>query len=223
MSLSLFDARRPGLPTVVPDDVIREYLARATYVTWYDAIETPADTVEVLDLAIPAFLDAVPNFRQLLDGMASDTRERLARIELALRRLGPDRDLAEWVRLSDSLSAQQLLRELFQSATGGANGALVGFGPAKCTKMLHRKRPRLIPIIDSYSRLLWAGASSSAWTTNEMVEITIALGHWLADHEGELETVRGLAVEQWPDLELSDVRLYDIIQYEHMRAAGTAS
>jgi len=49
-----------------------------------------------------------------------------------------------------------------------------------CTKLLHRKRPLLIPIIDSFVWADWAGKElRHGWTTHAMVGVFV---HRKVDH-----------------------------------------
>jgi len=80
--------------------------------------------------------------------------------------------------------------------------------------MLHLKRRKLIPIIDSYAREAWIGASSAPWTTAEMAEIALKLGQWLGARPQQRHTLARIASEAGLP-PLSTLRLYDIVQYEY--------
>jgi len=214
MPLDLHVLGKPDSMVTVPDNEILGYFQGAHYVGWYDQIETDPDQVTILDLAIPAFLDAVPNFKLLLHDRKTPLRESLRYLTAALIAVGPDQDLHEWVAARQPDEASALLIDLFQASTGGRNEALPGFGPARCTKMLHLKRRKLIPIIDSYAREAWIGVSTAAWTTSEMAEIALRLGQWLAARPQQRETLARIASEAGLP-PLSTVRLYDIVQYEY--------
>jgi hypothetical protein len=49
----------------VPPDTFRAHLRESGFVFGYDQIKTSANRVDLLDLATPAFLDAIPNFSKL--------------------------------------------------------------------------------------------------------------------------------------------------------------
>lgn len=74
----------------VSKEDVRDWLNEASWVYHYDVIETPSDRVEILDLAIPAFLGAHPNFKMLLFGLNGrdgrpDMLTKLGQITEALR------------------------------------------------------------------------------------------------------------------------------------------
>jgi len=214
MPLDLHVIGKPNDIVTVPDSEILGYFQGAHYVDWYDQIETDLNKVTILDLAIPAFLDAVPNFKLLLHGRKTPLDESLRCLSAALVAVGPDQDLHEWVATHQPDEASALLIDLFQASTGGRNESLPGFGPARCTKMLHLKRRKLIPIIDSYARLAWIGVSTAPWTTSEMAEIALQLGKWLAARPQQRQTLARIASEAGLP-PLSTLRLYDIVQYEY--------
>jgi len=186
---------------------VHALLEGAAFVTWYDTIETDQDSFAVTDLAIPAFLDATPAFRPLLsrdDGR--DIRDVLAVASSYLNDVPKNKDLWEWD------IDEEALRALFQATTGGRNRSLPQFGPARCTKLLHRKRPRAIPIIDSWTRDAWSCGSQASWTTDEMVRITKAMQSGLRDRCDEWAHVSALIDSRW-SVRVSALRAYDVLAY----------
>ncbi len=192
-----------------------ELISKAKYISWYDTLP-PGNTneLEVLDLAFPAFLGAVPNFKALL---SEKTLQALRIASKALRELPSDVSLAGW---PDTEQHREQLLGLFRATTGGGNRALSGFGPARCTKMLHKKRPALIPIIDSWQLQAWSKPAQS-WRTDDMVEVVFNIQKLIISHADEFrELAEHLKSVGRPIPHLSAVRLYDILFWEHSNLIG---
>lgn len=188
-------------------------LSGVHYVPYYDALPSgDPHQLSVLDLALPAYLGAVPNFRRLLD------RGRREGLQLALRTASDALQCVPLeVRLADwepSDSHRELLCRLFRATTGAGNGSIPGFGPACCTKMLHKKRPELIPIIDSWQLEAW-GSRARSWNTNDMADVVFRIRDRVAAHDTELMELAGILKSEDPSLPaLSAIRLYDILFWE---------
>ena len=173
---------------------VEEFLKPDTspFIQWYDTIESPAHTIQFLDLAIPGFLAAPPDFKHMLkpEAWREPMLDGLRHASRALSHLPVDVDLWDWIPADDQAirdERRQLLVELFQSTTGGDNRAIPQYGPATCTKMLHRKRPRLIPIIDSGIYQAWLGKDGSRWRTGEMADIALLLADELRESKRQAE------------------------------------
>jgi len=198
------------------DEAVDLVRTRAQYVRWYDALPSGnPDVLELLDLAFPAFLAAVPNFRALLADNGWDNLSRsLREASDVLRKVPASEPLASW---ADTEENRSLLFELFALTTGGGNKALPGFGPAMSTKMLHKKRPALIPIIDSWQLEAW-GKPAVRWRTADLVEVVFAIRGQLVGHEKTFSMVAAQLRAADPTIpHLSAVRIYDILFWEHSR------
>lgn len=182
----------------------REILQRSTFVRRYDAIETSPDTVSLLDLAIPAFLEAVPKFKKLLPFFEGEEgKERLQETSSLLSKIPRNTDLWEW---PDTQPNRRLLLDLFTSSR------VAYYGPASITKMLHLKRPMLIPIIDDFMQRAWRKDYSSAWSTEDLVEVTFSLRGELTLRVPQLNELRRIAQDLGgPWHSLSRLRLFDIL------------
>jgi hypothetical protein len=199
-------------------DDARKWLSGATWVTHYDVIHTSLDRIEILDLAIPAFLDATPNFKKLLfslDGRDGrpHLQSKLEEISEALRRIPLHIDLWEW---PDNRENRESLYELLRACR------MPHYGVARMFKMLHLKRPQLIPVIDEWVREAWTENFSPRWTIDDLVEVTFAMREALGSRLDGLNEIRDVAQELgWPYSSLSRLRTYDIIfwAYEYERKA----
>lgn len=179
------------------------------FVSWYDSLPVDPNGIGLFDLSIPAYLDAVPNFRSLLRTGSRNRSivEQLGVASAALASIPSDVELWDWEVDEPSLV------ELFQSTTGDRNRSFPGFGPPKCTKLLHRKRPHLIPIIDSFIWMDWTGKSmSGGWTTPAMVGIMRDMRGVLPQHVEQLDLIRSDIFERWK-VDVSRLRAYDIASY----------
>src|SRR5437016_4526686 len=130
------------------DAQVRSYLEeKSAFVFGYDQIKTAPNRVDLLDLATPAFLDAVPDFKKMRDGVGErHWAERLAAATQALHGLPADVDLWDW---PDTAAHRAALTATFSACRFDA------YASARVTKMLHRKRPRLIPILDDQVLRVW--------------------------------------------------------------------
>lgn len=197
---------------VVAHDQAAKWLRQAPWVFLYDQIETPADRVQVLDLAIPAFLRAAPNFKRLLQSLRApgepDPKEIFANMTDRLRAVPSDVDLWEW--RTDGDRNRATLESLFEACR------FKGFALASITKMLHLKRPRLIPIIDDWVRQAWIRPYRRKWTMPEAADLTFRMGDELSLRLEGLNELRGVARSLgWPYDALSTLRLYDIVFWSY--------
>jgi len=178
------------------------------FICHYDIIETPTDRMQILDLAIPAFLEAIPKFGKLLESMNGvgahpTVDDALSGIASALQALPTAVDIWDW---RDNAANRMALRQAFWSCR------YYSYGPALMTKMLHLKRRRLIIPIDTRLRKAWpipAGAE-----LDDMVDITFAIGRELSHRRASLRQLRKIADGMgWPYNNLSTLRLYDIVSW----------
>ena len=201
--------------TVTVDSAVATVLG-APYVRWYDSLPSgDPDRIDVLDLALPAFLDAVPNFKALLGDCGwGPLRSRLDAASEMLARVPADVELAAW---EDTEPNRTVLKWLFQTCTGGRNNGIPEFGPARATKLLHKKRPALLPIIDSWQLEAWH-KRPDPWSTDDMVDVVFNVRGQVVRWQDELRQVRDQLAAADPTLPaLSDVRLYDILFWEASR------
>lgn len=194
----------------VPDavDLIRR---DAQYIHWYDALPSGSvNELGLLDLAYPAYLDAPPMFRAFLANNGWENLSASIRAASAvLCRVPADVSLVDW---PDTQPNRTLLIELFQ-----ATHALPSFGPARCTKMLHKKRPNLIPILDSWQLQAW-GQPTDVWHTGNMVDVVFGIQSTIAPQAGQFAELALCLKHADPSLpDLSVVRLYDILFWELSR------
>lgn len=175
-----------------------------------------SDRVEILDLAIPAFLGAHPNFKTLLstlDGKDGrpDMHSKLNGITDALRLIPQHVDLWEWPDIEQNRAQ---LRGLLSECR------MLSYGVARISKMLHLKRPQLIPVIDDWIRRAWSGCYSENWTFDDLVEITFAMAKELGARHKGLNEIREVAQEMgWPYNSLSRLRLYDVTFWDYENEA----
>lgn len=213
MDVRLRDGQQESID---PASAAHLILTNAQYIHWYDALPSgEPDELSPLDLAYPAFLDAVPNFKALLAVKGwENLRTALAAASDVLRRVPADLDLVDWPATDDN---RALLVDLFRATTGGENHRLSGFGPARCTKMLHKKRPALIPIIDSWQLQAWH-MSALSWSTTDMAEVVFSIRGMIAPQLNELRKLSNELRRIEPSLpRLSALRLYDILFWELSR------
>lgn len=204
--------RKPdGAWTAVPGDQCLEWLKQSQFCNLYDRIATDPDRIEILDLALPAFLDAAPNFRQLRAVLEPEGRHKevLARMSSCLQEIPKGIEIWDW----HDADADERLTNLYRACN------LPSYKAARFTKMLHLKRPALIPIIDSYVLSAWRERGGK-WTSEELAEITLRIRDELSepDRMKALEALKeGAEALGEPWAELSKLRLFDIVSYWHTK------
>lgn len=205
-----------GSWTAVSGDQCLNWLKESQFCNLYDRIATDPDRIEILDLALPAFLDAVPNFRQLRAELEPEGqhKELLANMSACLQEIPKDIELWDW---HDS-NAHERLTNLYRTCN------MTSYKAARFTKMLHLKRPALIPILDAYVLRAWR-ERRGGWTSEELAEITLRIRDELSEPdrmkalEALKEGAEGLG-EPWAGL--SKLRLFDIVSYWHTKSLQSA-
>lgn len=198
-----------GAWAIVPvEDVKRHLQDSLEFINHYDLIETPNNRMQVLDLAVPAFLEALPKFGQLLEeldgnGSHPTIQDAVDDISSALRALPGATDIWDWPDIPANRAA---LRHAFSCCR------YYSYGPALITKLLHLKRRRLIIPVDSRLRKAWPTTRRAE--LDELVDITFDVGRELRTRRAGLDQLRRTADAMgWPYNSLSTLRLYDIISW----------
>lgn len=166
----------------------------------FDPFGTRSDSTNVFtaeDLVAVTFLSVEVPPRAAHQLLVED-RGRFSEL---LTALGPDRDFARVVDVSEDgfSEAWNLWREL---------NTVVGLGPTKVSKLMARKRPRLIPIIDSVVREHVYRGSDSYWVAlHETLNANHADGLDLHDYLGQLRREAGLGPE------VTALRVFDVLAW----------
>lgn len=191
----------------------REWLKRSEFVHDYDAIETHPDRVEILDLAIPAFLGAVPRFRDLRRSTSTpQVKSWLTEIESALGAIPKETALWDWPETPQN---RENLLALFNSVR------VPSYALAQVSKLLHRKRPELLPVVDDQVRRAWQTPFKSHWRSEDYVRIVFDIGTELRNRMEVLRALKEMADELGrPWSQLSPLRLFDILSYQAAREQG---
>lgn len=189
---------------------VRDLLKGSWFIHDYDQIETDPDRVAILDLAIPAFLGAAPTFLSMRQSLLVPDPGRLddvlTRLTELLARVPKATNL--WDFSDDEFAA---LREIFAVAL-----EIKEYGPAAASKLLHRKRPHGIPIIDSRVVASWA----SEWAGKNVSEVgmTEIARRMAKELAREADALEGVAKEATalgePFARLTPLRLYDVLSYQ---------
>lgn len=183
----------------------------------YDSVVTSPDVFTVLDLAIPAFLGAVPSFKNMLAKMDGSTaahrlpRKRLQEAETALVAIPSNLDLWDWEGTAENKAS---LANAIHACE------FPQFRVARATKLLHLKRPRLIPVFDSWTAEAWLPqGDSQRWTTEEAVDAIFRMGTELKLRLSMMADIESLAATLPPPFpSLTPLRLYDILFWMWMNS-----
>jgi hypothetical protein len=183
---------------------VKEWLRSSRFLYRYDLIKSDPNSIGILDFAIPAFLEAVPPFNKILPEFESpEGTKSFDAMSRALRRLPSKIDLWDWERNETNEEKLLLLYKLCSRPY---------FRAARITKMLHVKRPRLIPIIDSYVAQAWGLGVPQ--TPSGMMTMTFRISEELGQRRNSIEAIKEIASELGPPYaSLSRLRLYDIVAW----------
>jgi hypothetical protein len=127
--------------------------------------------------------------------------KRRRKIERALRAIAPDASLVG----SGDTVPWLALRELFD-----AFADIRGVGLSKATKALHRKRPALIPMLDSVVQKYLADDDPGAQAPFGERALELVRGY-KSDLDRNRAALSTLRREIGPDRELSEVRILDLL------------
>jgi hypothetical protein len=207
---------RDGSWTTVPKDDCIHWIKQSSFCKVYDQIDTNPDRIDVLDLCIPAFLDAVPRFDQLRKTLEDSDAfpGRLEEMSEALGAIPLKIELWEW----DDIEAHSHLTRLYRACN------MPSYKSASLTKMLHRKRPALLPIIDDYVLTSWRDGKVGRWRSEDLADITLRMKEELGAKERQealdhlMEKARSLG-PPWSGL--TRLRLFDIVSYWYARSSGS--
>ena len=164
----------------------------------YDKPSASPDTLTACDIRIANRIQArIPNTLQ------KPILDKSDEIERALKSISPESDLADWDKWDE-------LTQLFRILT-----AINGVKLARATKILHKKRPRLIPILDSVIQKYVRKVSQDSSLENEdyadrATACCKVIQKDLKDNHNALLTIRR-NVKETNDIELSRVRILDIL------------
>ncbi len=163
----------------------------------------PPDRITASDLLAVTLLDMKVSplaVRTLLDHQST-------RINALLSAIPEDLDLWE-ASDSDLVPAYELWDALRARSPDGSRGPLHGMGPTTTSKLMARKRPRLIPIVDSVVRDA-LGLQGDSW-----VELRDALSDGALRRR--IESIRPTHV----DPRVSTLRLLDVLVWMRHRQGG---
>jgi len=203
---------RDGSTKIIDLRTAEETILGASYAHWYDALPAgEGNAISLADLSLPAYLSAVPNFKRLLELNGWDNlRNTMSAASGNLERIPTEISLLDW---DDTGESRLAMRELFLSCLGTAGG-FPYFGPATATKLLHKKRPDLIPIIDSWQLCAW-GKPAYTRRVDDLIQVMIELKGQLSESADQLLELKGrLKSCEQPWSNLSLLRLYDILFWE---------
>lgn len=179
----------------------------------YDRMGDP-DRLEPTDLLAPALLDAPVSGQDVIAMYLADGPQ--VRLREALEAVILDRDAVTARFVDQDLDAETgpwALVKLALLASTPSRGVRTGFRAAKVTKILHRKRPQLVPIFDSKVAGFYGVSSGRPWELWPLLQAELRThGDWLRDLG-----VGRLTLEGRP---LSELRVLDIVVWEHMQSCG---
>ena len=138
--------------------------------------------------------------------------ERRSEIERALRQIHTDASLSE----AESSIPWGPLTQLFS-----AFGDIRGVGFSKMTKALHRKRPALIPMLDSVVQAYLTRDDRPAHSGSFGEDATVLVRRYKRDLDRNLSTLHWLQQElARRTYRLTEVRLLDLLIWSHDAPLG---
>lgn len=175
-------------------------------VTATGPVDPEPNRLTIEDLLAPSLLSAPLTPEQMVSIL--DMGEQ---IESLFIQLGPDRPLADAEAYDPALPSPT-----FQAAEGlySLLRGVQGIGRTRATKLLHRKRPQLLPIWDSVVAAALGYGRANDWLIMQALASTPSVHLRLMELRDILD---GTDEAQWAGA-LSDLRLIDIVVW--MRASG---
>lgn len=171
----------------------------------YDRQGDPA-ALEPLDALAPGLLDAPVKGSTVIQLFGAGDTE-YTRLRRAMQRLldetNTDRPRFEDTALDDEHGPWQLVREVLQCCDQAR-----GIAASKATKMLHRKRPALVPIFDAKVAAFYGATARKPWELWPRLQSDVRLASTLLDDISQ-------AVRTEDGRRLTRLRAIDIVVWEH--------
>jgi hypothetical protein len=170
------------------------------------------DRLEPLDILAPGLLDApVPG--RLVVAMFAATSSGYTQLRDAIQAVLDNHKAStarfEEVNLESETGPWMLVRRTLQ-----CSGSVPGFAASKVTKILHRKRPELVPIFDSKVAAFYGVTSRAPWRLWPILQAD------LIKHMGWLSKVAA-AEGASHEGSVTELRLLDMIIWEHQTTGCT--
>jgi len=132
-----------------------------------------------------------------------------------LQQIGEELSLADVI--DNDTFPQEEIRQLLEEFL-----SIDGISVAFATKIIHKKRPNLIPIIDKQHVMeIYGFPLNNANNAQEVVKWIKHIGKDIRNNRGRLEQLKNIAEEEvrdvYPGLNISFslIRLFDIILWQH--------
>jgi uncharacterized protein DUF6308 len=175
----------------------------------YDRLGDP-DRLEPVDFFAPALLDAPLRGRDVIKMHRPDGPHRVLRDAMA--KVLSDEESATARFENQDLDADVGPWALVRAALRASNST-PHIKAAKVTKVLHRKRPGLVPIFDSKVAGFFGVGAAQPWLFWPLIQADLrAHGHRLEQLASGYETSDGRG--------MTALRALDIIMWEHCRGCG---
>ena len=172
----------------------------------YDRVGNPS-ILEPVDLLAPALLDASVRGSHVVEMYATDGPYRRLRDKMEAVVNAPATTTARFQE--QDLDADSGPWALVRAALMASNETR-GVKASKVTKILHRKRPQLVPIFDSKVASFYGVSARAPWRLWPIMQEELhAHGEWLEELATPYRTPDGR--------ELSALRTLDIVVWEHVQ------
>jgi len=203
LNITIVDHRGSKFSTSV--QVLADAVRRSAFVAFYDAAAVePDNNVQPLDWAVSTLLQApIRRYAPLRDLFEGDS-EKWVECNKALRELGPDIPLES----EAAVGRRETMKICFKSFMAPS-----GIGPSIAAKTLHKKRPRLIPVVDDFVSTVLTGRRgvSLRYSTITDVVFDAFRPQLLVNLDALKETSKALG----DGFTLSSARLLDIAIWRH--------
>lgn len=178
----------------------------------YDGPGDDPDTLTAFDMLAPVLLSVRLTYSDILPMFATTGPHRDLRIAMEAVLTDPGCRAADFltVDLDDASGPWARVRNAFEASYSVHNVKVV-----KVSKILHRKRPRLVPIYDRELYRYYVGAPTTKWRAHQNLWPRLQ-----ADLRVHQDWLRDAAARHQPDCaaELTMLRAADIIIWEHQVA-----
>jgi hypothetical protein len=184
------------------------FIKSQAFVAFYDGADIRADnTIAPIDWAVPVLLQAPVRRYEAFEDIFENNSAIWNKCNACLKALGYDRPLAT----DKDTRSKHLVEDCFSAFMSAR-----WIGPSIAAKILHKKRPLLIPVVDNYVATILKGPSRQPRTAKVIADIIFGpFQETLIKNIEPLGEVQKAVKEATPSISISLARILDIVIWRY--------